>query len=168
MVKKRSSDFLKLTDEEIKNLFSEAVRTAEEDNKNEEKLEVEVRKAKVKTSFPDIEIGVLTNIDKRNAKRLKRGKMKVEATLDLHGYSLKEAESELYEFIDYAYSSGKRCIRVITGKGLKSSGSVTIYSSIESWLNRRDIKGKIITVSYAPYSDGGKGAIYILLRKNLG
>ena len=61
-------------------------------------------------------------IDRANAERLKRGLHPIEARLDLHGLTQAEAHRELIEFVEASYQSGRRCLLVITGRGLGPEG----------------------------------------------
>ena len=90
----------------------------------------------------------------------------MKAVIDLHGYKLDEAEKALNNFISKAYEKGKRCIKVITGKGLRSGNDEgTIKRNIKYWLNSDVNRGKIVTFTYAKKSDGGEGALYILIKR---
>ena len=57
------------------------------------------------------------NMDKKNFKKLVKGKMEIEGTIDLHGLTADQAKIKLITFINHSYSLGKRLIIVITGKG---------------------------------------------------
>ncbi len=96
--------------------------------------------------------------------------------LDLHGFSLVEANEKVKNFIIESFNSGKKKILVITGKGLrsKSSGnpylsetlSTLKYAVPEYVKNNESLNKKIIRISEADLKDGGSGAIYIFLKNN--
>ena len=96
--------------------------------------------------------------------------------LDLHGFSLVEANEKVKNFIIESFNSGKKKILVITGKGLrsKSSGnpylsetlSTLKYAVPEYVKNNESLNKKIIRISEADLKDGGTGAIYIFLKNN--
>ena len=69
--------------------------------------------------------GTSTGLDKRSAQRMRRGKLQIEARLDLHGYNQEEAYRELKDFIFRTHSQQKRLVLIITGKGNKGFGSDT-------------------------------------------
>tara|TARA_B100000575_G_scaffold156813_1_gene125184 strand:- start:3248 stop:3778 length:531 start_codon:yes stop_codon:yes gene_type:complete len=109
-------------------------------------------------------------------KELKRGKIKIDRRLDLHGYTLKEANDKFKEEIIKNYNKNKRCILVITGKGVlnkshkKEEGTPKLYygkikNSILTWINDIEIKKLILTYQDAGIEHGGDGAIFIYLRK---
>ena len=104
-----------------------------------------------------------SGLSKRNIKEIKTGKFKVQSKLDLHGYSLKEAESFFYEFIKKCFNSKKRNILVISGKGEHGKGKIKL--SIPIWIASPILSHLIHFYSFAAPKDGGDGAYYIRLRK---
>jgi len=96
--------------------------------------------------------------------------------LDLHGYSLNDANRIVKNFIIKSFNSGYKKLLIITGKGLRSKShenpyfskklSVLKYSVPEYIKNDEDLNNKIIRISEADIKDGGEGAIYIFLRNN--
>ena len=96
--------------------------------------------------------------------------------LDLHGYSLNQSNKIVKKFIIESFNQGLKKILVITGKGLRSKFhdnpyvseklSVLRYSIPEFIKNDEDLSNKISGISEAQIKDGGKGAIYILLKSN--
>ena len=72
-------------------------------------------------------------------KRIKKGKIKVESTLDLHGYTLAESKKKVANFIFKSHKTNKRLLLIITGKGKKKS-------SENSWGENLG-KLKIVTIS---------------------
>ena len=108
-------------------------------------------------------------------KDLKRGKIKVDRRIDLHGYNLLDAQEKFrYEVIS-SYGKNKRCILVITGKGAhtnKQTGESPpklfygkIKNSIISWIKEEELKKYILTYQDAGIEHGGDGAIFVYLRK---
>ena len=67
--------------------------------------------------LPNIQHGDAPGLDKRTAQRLRRGRINVEAQLDLHGFKQDEAYMSLNLFLTQSYNVGHRCVLVITGKG---------------------------------------------------
>jgi len=96
--------------------------------------------------------------------------------IDLHGFSLDEANRVVKNFIIECYNRGFRKLLIITGKGSKTKFSdnpyvsenlsVLRYSVPEYVKNNGNLNSKIIKISEALPEDGGKGAIYIFLKKN--
>ena len=114
---------------------------------------------------PGIEIshGRAGGIDRRSAIRLRRGRLPIEATLDLHGLTQRAAFDRLCDFIAGAESAGKRCVLVITGKGLSSGG--VLRDQVPRWLNLAPNRARVLAFDYARQHHGGAGALYVLLKR---
>ena len=105
-------------------------------------------------------------INKSTLLRLKRGKINVEAKLDLHGYSKNNAKNVVKNFIRESVSNNFRCILIITGKKNTVLGaSGVLRESLPSWLKDEDISYMSLANCFATIKDGGDGARYVLLRK---
>jgi len=97
--------------------------------------------------------------------------------LDLHGFSLADANKSVKKFITYSFKNGYKKILVVTGKGLRSKSydnpyaseklSILKYSIPEYIKNDNDLNEKISKICKADEKDGGDGAIYIFLKKNI-
>ena len=97
-------------------------------------------------------------------------------SLDLHGYSLDEANKKVNDFIKSSYQEGIKSITVVTGKGLHSTTeldpfvskdlSILKYSVPNYIKNNDDLMKLIIDFKEADIKDGGSGAFYINLKKN--
>ena len=115
-----------------------------------------------KTSEPLVN-GVVSGLDKRTAQRLKKGRLPIEARLDLHGHSQEQAFRALHGFIDGQWAAGRRCVLVVTGKG-----KGVLKDAVPRWLNEPLLRMKILSFTYAQRQDGGEGALYILLKRARG
>jgi DNA-nicking Smr family endonuclease len=104
-------------------------------------------------------------IDRANAERLKRGLHKVEATLDLHGMTQAEAHRALAAFVAASHEAGRRCVLVITGRGLGPSGPGVLKRSVPRWLEEPELRRLILAIAPAQPRHGGGGAAYLLLRR---
>ena len=107
-----------------------------------------------------------SGIDRANAERLKRGLHRVEARLDLHGKTQAEAHHALATFIDSSSEAGRRCVLVITGRGLGPSGPGVLKNAVPRWLEGVELRRKILAIAPAQPRDGGAGALYLLLRRH--
>jgi DNA-nicking Smr family endonuclease len=103
-------------------------------------------------------------LDRANAERLKRGRQKVEARLDLHGLTQDEAHRALLGFIRAARAAGKRCVLVITGRGRLGSG--VLRAAVPRWLDEAEFRPHLLAIAVARPQDGGAGALYVMLRRN--
>ena len=115
--------------------------------------------------LPEINHEHAPGLDKRSARRLKRGLRKIEARLDLHGFRQEEAHRALTSFIAGSYKAGKRCVLVITGKGQVSEGGGVLRTNVPRWLNQAPNRMRILSFTHATPADGGTGALYVLLKR---
>ena len=116
--------------------------------------------------LPEIGPGDPAGVDKRTAKRLKRGQLAVEARMDLHGLTQEEAHRALSAFVQGSQAAGRRCVLVITGKGLRPDGTVGVLrAAVPHWLNQPDLRERIVAFTHATPRDGGEGALYLLLKR---
>jgi DNA-nicking Smr family endonuclease len=104
-------------------------------------------------------------IDRANAERLKRGLHNIEARLDLHGMTQAEAQRELVAFIAMSRDAGRRCVLVITGRGLGPNGPGVLKSSVPRWLEEPELRRHVLATASAQPRHGGAGATYLLLRR---
>ena len=96
--------------------------------------------------------------------------------IDLHGYTLNEANNEIESFIIDSHHSGVNKLRIVTGKGLHSENdknpfvskdlSILKYSVPEFIKNNKNLMDLISEFKDAPKEDGGEGVFYIFLKKN--
>ena len=102
-------------------------------------------------------------ISHRIQTQLKRGKMPIEATVDLHQMTVAEALSYTQFFIQQAIVTHKRCIRIIHGKGHYSTNSKPILkSALNEWLRDHP---EVLAFESAQPKQGGSGALYVLLKR---
>ena len=122
-------------------------------------------------SFNEINLGNTDNIDKNTASRFVKGNYKIDARIDLHGYTEKDAFLAVADFIKDCYIQNKRCILIITGKGIKKDDDPwyeakgVINQALLNWINHPDIRPFVLSIAQAKQSDGGSGAFYVLLKR---
>lgn len=102
-------------------------------------------------------------IDRMTLRRLRRGQFAIEAHLDLHGMTKQQAASELARFLHRSQHLGRRCVRVVHGKGNRSPGREPVLRGMV--VRRLQKHGEVLAFCSAPPQDGGTGAVYVLLRK---
>lgn len=116
------------------------------------------------------------DVDRNTLKRFQKGQMPIEARLDLHGMNQGQAHEALRAFIAASYAAGRRCVIVITGKGLTGKTSEewgnakpgVLKQRVPEWLEDAALKPYILQISKAQRKDGGDGALYVLLRRKRG
>jgi len=113
---------------------------------------------------PELTPGNSAGLDKRNAQRLKRGQLRPEARVDLHGMIQIEAHAALNDFIAESHMAGLRNVLVITGKGSVREGGV-LRRMVPRWLNQPPLRSMVVAIQQATPRDGGGGAYYLLLRR---
>ncbi len=96
--------------------------------------------------------------------------------IDLHGYTIEEANTAIEQFIQKSFDENVTKIIVITGKGLRSKNvenpylskdlSILKYSVPEFIENNQSLSKVIIETTDAKIEDGGGGAFYIYLKRN--
>jgi DNA-nicking Smr family endonuclease len=104
-------------------------------------------------------------LDRATAERLKRGLWAIEARLDLHGMTQPEAHRALAEFVGVSSSQGRRCVLVVTGRGLGRDQPGILKSAVPRWLDEAVMRRQILAVAAAQPRHGGAGALYLLLRR---
>ncbi len=111
------------------------------------------------------------NLEKNILKKIQKGKIKVSASLDLHGSNLKESKKLVFDFINNNYEKQNRLLLLITGKGKRVfldnqwKGIGKLKNQIPLWLNSLALYQKIIWFDHAPAEKGGEGAFLIYLKK---
>ena len=116
-------------------------------------------------SLPDLDPVTPAGLDRRTARRLKRGQLPVEARLDLHGRTQEQAHDALRDFVQESRMARRRCVLVITGKGSVASGrGGVLRQMVPRWLNEPALRRHIVAITNAPESSGGAGALYVLLK----
>ncbi len=102
-------------------------------------------------------------------------KKQIIRTIDLHGYTLIQANKKIESIINKSYLEGVNKLIVITGKGIHSKNesdpfvskdlSILKYSVPEFIKNNKDLMKKINEFKDADIKDGGQGAFYIYFKK---
>jgi DNA-nicking Smr family endonuclease len=124
--------------------------------------------APAKPASPALALDRSAGIDKRLAERLKRGQLPIEGTLDLHGLTQAEAHRRLDAFIGAGFAAGRRCLLVITGKGLARPEAGILREMLPRWLNEAPNRGRVLAIARAQPRHGGTGALYLLLKRQRG
>lgn len=125
---------------------------------------------------PDPMLGVAQsqrNMDERTHTKMRKGKLRPEAKLDLHGMHAAHAHNELTAFVRRCHSQGRRLVLVITGKGSKAhdeggimpSRQGILRHSLPHWLSSAEMRVMILQITPAHIRHGGGGAYYVYLKR---
>ncbi|PLX35534.1 MAG: DNA mismatch repair protein MutS [Hyphomicrobiales bacterium] len=101
----------------------------------------------------------LNSLDRRASRRLERGRVSIDARLDLHGLTQHAAHQALLGFLQRARRNDIRHVLVITGK------SGVLNRLVPIWLAEPMLRAHVGAVSGAAARHGGQGALYIRLRR---
>jgi DNA-nicking Smr family endonuclease len=113
-------------------------------------------------------------LDRQTSRQLDKGKLEVEARLDLHGLRQRDAHAQLRRFLKTAQARGLRHVLVITGKGAEQTASRSFYAedergvlrnAVPHWLAEAEFASLVVSFSQAPRRLGGEGALYVRLRR---
>ena len=115
-------------------------------------------------------------VGNKDIEYIKKEKQFVEKTIDLHGYTLEEANKKIFEFIENCYLHNIDKINIITGKGLRSKNlddpyqsndlSILKYSVPNFINNNNELMDKILKIDFDSVNSPLKGNFDIILKKN--
>jgi DNA-nicking Smr family endonuclease len=117
----------------------------------------------------------LALFDRNNARKIRAGRLQIEARVDLHGMRQHEAHAALRRFLLSCQSRGFRYVLIITGKGKRSgldadhigeglSERGILKRNVPRWLDEPDLRAVVVSFTVAAIQHGGEGAIYVHLR----
>lgn len=139
--------------------LGERAQTRLPDHRIAPKIEEEIARAPV-------------SMDRKRFTQMKRGKMRPEARIDLHGLTLAHAHPVLMRFILESVAEGRRLVLVITGKGRtrQNDGPIperhgVLRHQVPHWLHTPPLKAHVLQISEAHVKHGGLGAYYVYLRR---
>jgi DNA-nicking Smr family endonuclease len=105
------------------------------------------------------------SIDQPIQRRIAKGKVAIEARIDLHGMTQDEAHGLLMSFIHRAAQRHLRTVLVITGKGRSPKSEGALKRAVPLWLAQLGFAVHVSGYADAAQSHGGEGALYVRLRK---
>lgn len=118
----------------------------------------------------------LADFDRKAVRRIRSGRIEIEARLDLHGMRQDEAHSALRGFLLGSQARGLRWVLVITGKGrvlreeawqdaqLLGEERGVLKRQVPRWMAEADLRQLVVSYTTAALHHGGDGALYIQLR----
>ncbi len=114
---------------------------------------------------PALTPGTTAGVDRRTAERVRKGRLPVEATLDLHGLRQAEAHHALAGFVARCHGDGRRLVLVVTGKGTFRDNAGILRAQVPRWLNEPGLRDKVLSLHPAQPRHGGAGAFYLFLKR---
>lgn len=122
--------------------------------------------------------GAVSHADGR---KLRSGRIAIDARLDLHGMRQSEAHAALKRFLYSCHHKGFRWVLVITGKGIRRAATArddatgfetdgasapgVLRRMVPVWLNQPDLRSMVIGFETAGPQHGGEGALYVNIRR---
>ncbi|MFY9627577.1 MAG: Smr/MutS family protein [Methylocystis sp.] len=107
----------------------------------------------------------ISDIDQRTRKKLRRGRLDVDAKLDLHGMRQSEAHHALIQFLRHAQADGAKVAIVVTGKGQSSDTGGVLRRMAPLWLQSPTLRDVVVGFGEASRNHGGEGALYVRIRR---
>ena len=112
--------------------------------------------------FGDRQAFFRSSVSPRVWRQLRRGQLRIDDELDLHGFRVDAARPALARFLADAARDNLHCVRVITGKGFGSRSAIPVLKAqVDRWLR---LRGEVLAFCSTVARDGGTGAVYVLLR----
>ncbi len=110
-------------------------------------------------------VPALSDIDHRMRAKLRRGRLDVDAKLDLHGMRQSEAHHALLAFLRRSQASGAKMAIVVTGKGANSDAGGVLRRMTPLWLQAPALRDVVVGFGEASRRHGGEGALYVRIRR---
>lgn len=114
---------------------------------------------------PKSSIPPLVPLGRRERAKLSRGRMEIEARLDLHGMTQTRAHRALSGFLQRAHHDGLAFVLVITGKGRTGGESGVLRRQVPQWLSLPEFRAFVVGFEEAHIGHGGEGALYVRIRR---
>ncbi|MCM2294409.1 Smr/MutS family protein [Allorhizobium sp. BGMRC 0089] len=101
-------------------------------------------------------------------RKLARGRLELQARIDLHGMIQSEAHAILLDFLIHAHERGLRHVLVITGKGSSMGSDGALKRAVPMWFSKPEFRWLISSYEAAARQHGGEGALYVRLSRRKG
>ncbi len=105
--------------------------------------------------------GPAAGLDSASWERLRRGRMRPQRVLDLHGRTVQAAFNAFEHFIAAARADGIRCVEIVTGRGAGEGG--VLRRELPHWINLPQMRGAILAATHPHRAN--VGAVVLLLRR---
>ena len=114
----------------------------------------------------------IRQLDKNILRKIKKGNLIIEESLDLHGYTIEQSKEKVVKFIEKNYSNKKRFLLIITGKGRRLDvsegwrGKGKLKENVPHWLSSVYLSKYVLWFDKATSDKGGDGALMVYLKKS--
>jgi len=105
-------------------------------------------------------------LEKPVHRKLAKGRLAIEARIDLHGLYQSEAHDLLLDFLYRAHERGLRHVLVITGKGSSGGSEGALRRAVPLWFSKPEFRFLISSYEWAARHHGGEGALYVRLSRS--
>jgi DNA-nicking Smr family endonuclease len=105
-------------------------------------------------------------LDRTTHRKIAKGRLDIDARIDLHGLTQAEAHGLLYGFLLDARARGLRHVLVITGKGSSLGSEGILRQAVPHWFSTPAFRILVSAYEDAARKHGGHGALYVRLRRN--
>ncbi|ATR21895.1 Smr family protein [Roseomonas mucosa] len=113
-------------------------------------------------AMPELQVGQPgPGLDAKRWKELRKGRIRPERVLDLHGRRVQDAHAAVLSFILAAHADDLRCVAIVTGKGSGEGG--VLRRELPHWLNLPPLRALLLGVAHAHAAN--TGAVHLLLRR---
>lgn len=164
-------------------VFEEAMQDVERLDDRDRPAKVVVRRQRVQRSLEEIGEpvrfhieqwgeppneqweAVVPGVGRQPIHRLRRGQVRLERTLDLHGLDAPAARDAVVDTLRRMWDLGERGLLIIHGRGLHSESGPVLKESLPEWLAAPPHGQRILGFLTAPPELGGAGATLVLVRK---
>lgn len=118
--------------------------------------------------MPKSPSGIHQPLERPVKRKIAKGRLALEARIDLHGLVQSEAHVLLLEFLMRAHERGMRHVLVITGKGSSLGSEGALKRAVPMWFSKPEFRYFISSYEAAAHHHGGEGALYIRLSRRHG
>ena len=161
----KSNRFVTKNVNSVKNLNTK--NNMKHETVNNESIKNDITIDKNNTNIQELDPKIIpSGISASQADKLRKGKIRPERTIDLHGFTQLRAHSYINDELIKCHRRNIRSILIITGKKFGKMGAEGVLKKeVPKWLNLSPLKEIILMTSWATPRDGGEGALYVLLRR---
>ncbi len=117
------------------------------------------------TPKPRRPVGSHQPLEKPVHRKLAKGRLAIEARIDLHGLYQSEAHDLLLDFLYRAHERELRHVLVITGKGSSGGSEGALRRAVPLWFSKPEFRFLISSYEWAARHHGGEGALYVRLSR---